>query len=64
MKEKLQSIIDQRVTGNDAVVILRSALKELAGANTQFIELGQLIGQAEDIFIYGKKGRPMHKTFR
>jgi len=64
MKEKLQSIIDQKVTGNDAVVILRSAIEKALEANTDSIGLGQLIGQAEDTFIYGSKGRPTHKTYR
>jgi len=62
MKEKLQSIIEQKVTGENAVKILISAKKELSEATTQYIELGQLIRQAENIIIYGEGGIHGHET--
>jgi hypothetical protein len=64
MKEKLQSIIDGKIEGEDAVAILRSALKEHGSMSDKSFEFGQLIGMAEDAFIYGKEGRPLHKTYR
>lgn len=64
MKQKLQSIIDQKVIGNDATTILRSALEEYAATNYKSSELSQLIGQAEDVLLYGKKGRPTHRSYR
>lgn len=64
LTEKLQSIIDGKTTGNDAVTILRAALEKYKSTNTQLIELGQLIGEAEDFFIYGKAGRSINKTYR
>jgi hypothetical protein len=64
MKEKLQAIIEQRIISNEAVTILRSAIEELSKITAQSIELGQLIAQAEDVFLYGKDGRPIHRTFR
>lgn len=64
MKNKLQSIIDGETTGGDAVAFLRSALEEHRAATSRSIELGQMIVNAEDVLIYGKEGRPLHRTFR
>lgn len=64
MKQELQSIINGETTGSHAVAILRSALEEYGSATSRAIELGQMIGNAEDVLIYGKEGRPLHRTFR
>ena len=64
MKEQLQSIIDQKVTGTEAVEILKSAIKERKLLSDQYSEFMQLIRNAEDTLIYGKEGRPVLETYR
>lgn len=64
MKEKLQSIINQKITGGDAMVILRAAIVEYHQLQDESLILGELIHRAENVIVYGKKGRLGHETYR
>lgn len=64
MQEKLQCIIDQTITGPEAIAILRTAIEDSAAASYKSSELSYLIGQAEDVLLYGKEGRPINRSYR
>ena len=52
MLKKLQSIIDKKITGDEAVRILNDASSEYEEITKRSMHLGQLISQAESVLIY------------
>jgi len=64
MKEKLQSIIEQKTTGDEAIVILRSSIIELRDTYNKAQEMSDLINKAENTILYGSEGRPEQKSYR